>query len=131
MYAVGLYVDPKAAKHLLNSKQAGIVATSGVPEQAVFDGESCHLLVPAGQEWVDSSPSTCTSSTAVHGKQEVHESCHLILLRADLVKSNEIEKSLRMVISFGGVNQKNFWSALQERLEPPMKKVRKAWSRHA
>ena len=47
--------------------------------------------------------------------------CHC----ADLAKSNEVEKSLRMVISFGGVNQKNFWSALEERLEPPMKKVHK------
>ncbi|KAL3161040.1 hypothetical protein ABBQ38_009423 [Trebouxia sp. C0009 RCD-2024] len=78
VYAVGLYVDPKAAKNLLNSKQAGISAKSGIPEQAIFD---------------------------------------------DLVKSNDVEKSLRMVISFGGVNQKNFWSALQERLEPPMKKA--------
>ena len=42
---------------------------------------------------------------------------------ADLVKANSVEKSLRMVISFGGVNQKNFWSALEERLAPPMKKV--------
>lgn len=42
---------------------------------------------------------------------------------ADLVKANNVEKSLRMVISFGGVNQKNFWSALEERLAPPMKKV--------
>lgn len=38
VYAVGLYVDPKAAKSLLNSKQAEISATSGVPEQAIFDG---------------------------------------------------------------------------------------------
>lgn len=51
----------------------------------------------------------------------VAQACHC----ADLAKSNEVEKSLRMVISFGGVNQKNFWSALEERLEPPMKKVHK------
>ena len=38
VYAVGLYVDPKAAKSLLNSKQAEISATSGAPEQATFDG---------------------------------------------------------------------------------------------
>ena len=42
---------------------------------------------------------------------------------AEIVQANDVEKSLRMVISFGGVNQKNFWSALQERLEPAMKKV--------
>lgn len=42
---------------------------------------------------------------------------------ADLVKANDVEKSLRIVVSFGGVNQKNFWSALEERLEPAMKKV--------
>jgi len=28
-----------------------------------------------------------------------------------------------MVISFGGVNKKNFWSALEERMEPAMKQV--------
>lgn len=78
VYAVGLYVDPKAAKHLLSSKQADISAKQGIPEQGVFD---------------------------------------------DLVRSNDIEKSLRMVISFGGVNQKNFWSALEERLEPAMKQA--------
>lgn len=78
VYAVGLYVDPKAAKQLLSSKQADISSREGIPEQAVFD---------------------------------------------DLAKSNEVEKSLRMVISFGGVNQKNFWSALEERLQPPMKKA--------
>ena len=44
-------------------------------------------------------------------------------LVADIIQANDVEKSLRMVISFGGVNQKNFWSALQERLEPAMKKV--------
>lgn len=38
VYAVGLYVDPKAAKKLLNSKQAEISAKSGIPEQAIFDG---------------------------------------------------------------------------------------------
>lgn len=38
VYAVGLYVDPKAAKKLLSSKQADISAVQGIPEQAVFDG---------------------------------------------------------------------------------------------
>lgn len=42
VYAVGLYVDPKAAKKLLSSKQADISAVQGIPEQAVFDG--AHLL---------------------------------------------------------------------------------------
>lgn len=78
VYAVGLYVDPKAAKKLLSSKQADISAVQGIPEQAVFD---------------------------------------------DLVTSDDVEKSLRMVISFGGVNKKNFWSALEERMEPAMKQA--------
>ncbi len=43
VYAVGLYVDPKAAKKLLSSKQADISAVQGIPEQAVFDG--AHTLV--------------------------------------------------------------------------------------
>jgi len=42
VYAVGLYVDPKAAKKLLSSKQADISAVQGIPEQAVFDG--AHTL---------------------------------------------------------------------------------------
>ena len=42
VYAVGLYVDPKAAKKLLSSKQADISAIQGIPEQAVFDG--AHTL---------------------------------------------------------------------------------------
>lgn len=73
VYAVGLYVDPQAAKKALDGK---VTAGSAAPDQAVFD---------------------------------------------ELVQANNVEKSLRMVISFGGVNQKNFWSALQERLEPAMK----------
>ena len=42
VYAVGLYVDPRAAKKLLSSKQADISAVQGIPEQAVFDG--AHTL---------------------------------------------------------------------------------------
>ena len=38
VYAVGLYVDPKAAKHLLSNQQAAISSREGIPEQAVFDG---------------------------------------------------------------------------------------------
>ena len=45
VYAVGLYVDPKAAKHLLSSKQADISAKQGIPEQGVFDG--MNILWPA------------------------------------------------------------------------------------
>jgi len=44
VYAVGLYVDPKAAKKLLSSKQADISAVQGIPEQAVFDGAHTHWL---------------------------------------------------------------------------------------
>ena len=102
VYAVGLYVDPKATKRLLNKEQADISGRSGLPDQAVFDGESCCQLAES---------------------QHTLFSTQLNCLSAGLVKSNDVEKSLRMVISFGGVNQKNFWSALQERLEPPMKQV--------
>ncbi len=101
--AVGLYVDPKAAKRLLSSKQADISSKQGIPEQGVFDG-MLHRIACSG---------TCL--TRSKGLLPVHT--------ADLVKSHDVEKSLRMVISFGGVNQKNFWSALEERLEPSMKKV--------
>lgn len=68
-----------------------------------------------------------TVGHAVHGSSLL--GLHRLHVRmfwtiTDLVRANNVEKSLRMVISFGGVNQKNFWSALEERLAPPMKKVR-------
>ena len=34
-----------------------------------------------------------------------------------------MEKTLRMVINFKGVNKNNFWSALEERLKPSLEKV--------
>ena len=38
-------------------------------------------------------------------------------------KAHDIEKTLRMVINFKGVNKNNFWSALEERLKPSLEKV--------
>ena len=38
-------------------------------------------------------------------------------------KAHDIEKTLRMVINFKGVNKNNFWSALEERLKPPLDEV--------
>ena len=59
----------------------------------------------------------------VHATVKPHCVPNTLLCTTELVKSNDVEKSLRMVISFGGVNQKNFWSALEERLKPPMQQV--------
>lgn len=38
-------------------------------------------------------------------------------------KAHDVEKTLRMVINFKGVNKNNFWSALEERLKPSLDKV--------
>ena len=38
-------------------------------------------------------------------------------------KAHDIERTLRMVINFKGVNKNNFWSALEERLKPSLEKV--------
>ena len=51
VYAVGLYVDPKAAKHLLSNKQADISAKQGIPEQAVFDG--MNITLPGSVYYID------------------------------------------------------------------------------
>lgn len=64
----------------------------------------------------------CAVDTSKLGSHRLH--IRMFGTITDLVRANNVEKSLRMVISFGGVNQKNFWSALEERLAPPMKKVR-------
>lgn len=40
VYAVGLYVDPHAAKKALDGK---VTAGTAAPDQAVFDGD--HLLL--------------------------------------------------------------------------------------
>ena len=46
VYAVGLYVDPKATKRLLSSEQADISGRSGLADQAVFDGKlHCYLSI--------------------------------------------------------------------------------------
>lgn len=99
VYAVGLYVDPHAAKKLLDGK---VSAGASALDQGIFDGgqPDAELMLLA-----TASPMPTQ------------------LLTADIIQANDVEKSLRMVISFGGVNQKNFWSALQERLEPAMKQV--------
>lgn len=41
----------------------------------------------------------------------------------EVINSSAFEKTLRIVISFGGVKQSNFWSALEERLAPPLKQA--------
>lgn len=60
VYAVGLYVDPKAAKNLLNSKQAGISAKSGIPEQAIFDGRLCCSAYPPSPAQLQKGPTSTT-----------------------------------------------------------------------
>jgi len=41
-----------------------------------------------------------------------------------LVNADSFERSLRLVISFGALKRKQFVDALEERLAPPLKKVR-------
>ncbi len=41
-----------------------------------------------------------------------------------LVNADSFERSLRLVISFGSLKRKQFVDALEERLAPPLKKVR-------
>eukprot|EP00891_Asterochloris_glomerata_P005611 jgi/Astpho2/5611/Aster-02863 len=42
---------------------------------------------------------------------------------AGVSKAHDVEKTLRMVINFKGVNKNNFWSALEERLKPSLDKA--------
>jgi hypothetical protein len=41
----------------------------------------------------------------------------------DFVAEDSVEKTVRLMINYGGITSTTFWSALKERLEPPLVKV--------
>ena len=49
----------------------------------------------------------------------------------DFIAEDSIEKTVRLMISYGGISPSTFWNALKERLEPPLAKVHNTQRRPA
>jgi hypothetical protein len=149
VYSVGLYVDAPAAKKALHSFRHK-PAEELVSNQAMYDGESAPRGLQgmarrggngtACSVWKDgifvnlvqvpsAKPTTAAKWTLLLNVPLVTSLLLLLLLLlllSALVSSGGVEKTLRLVISFGALKRGQFVSALEERIKPPLKQARVA-----
>ncbi|KAF8060612.1 FAP2 [Scenedesmus sp. PABB004] len=113
VYTVGLYVDGSGAKKALG-KFKGSDADKLTANQAAFDGAA-----PAGRgrRRAGAAPARAPASLPAPPRSARRRA-------AELVASTAFEKSLRLVISFGGLKRATFLNALEERLKPALTKAK-------
>ena len=118
MYAVGLYVDAPAVKSKL-SKYKGQPADVLCAKKEFYKGspagvssERCRLCTSHRIASWNPEKLMCLSRLPIAVSDGV-----------DFIAEDSVEKTVRLMISYGGITPTQFWNALKERLEPPLVKV--------
>ena len=112
VYAMGLYIDTEAAEREVGKEDDdNLPAMSPEHNEALAEREHAHskLFLPY-------------ISSAEQGTQREGQ------CRAGVIANNEVEKSVRIVLTSGLVNQPRFSKTMRDSLEPRLRQVAAPWA---
>ena len=111
VYALGFYLDQQAAKKMLGPKYGGMSLATLKQDPSLCNGTlnaTVFLTAVLANDY-------CLTGSSVPSA-----------ICADVIEANDLEKTIRIVITSGMVNHDKFLNGLKDSLVPACQKVRQA-----